>query len=79
LNELLEEGIDCNIDDVNLKNHSEISPLLEKSEILLEKDKSLDIDQKFWKSLETMSSVEKEKFPEKLKTGKKSTKRGYNA
>jgi hypothetical protein len=48
----------------NLKNHSEISPLLEKSEILLEKDKSLDIDQKFWKSLETMSSVEKEKFPE---------------
>lgn len=48
----------------NLKNHSEISPLLEKSEILLEKDKSLDIDQKFWKSLETISSVEKEKFPE---------------
>lgn len=48
----------------NLKNHSEISPLLDKSEILLEKDKSLDIDQKFWKSLETISSVEKEKFPE---------------
>jgi hypothetical protein len=49
-----------------LKNSSQVLPILEKLEITLEKDKTLELNKEFWKNLETIPSEKKEIYLEQV-------------
>ncbi|MDX1960655.1 MAG: FecR family protein [Leptospiraceae bacterium] len=49
-----------------VKNSSQVLPMLEKVEITLEKDKTLELNKEFWKNLETIPSEKKEIYLEQV-------------